>query len=196
MKIPGRPRFILVPVGGIGKSELGELTNQVLRAFPGTVLIDLGEQNEYLKNVVLYVEQFRREWFGGGGEDEKELPVVLIGHSLGAWKVVTALHYLTNVLYAVAIDPVKPKLSDRIEHFPKDFPVSRFDWFRRGLPGIEVPMDLEPRPKDSFAIPNTTHAELPRSPVVIAKVVKQLTSLLALEDTVTKSSTGCTSRTK
>jgi pimeloyl-ACP methyl ester carboxylesterase len=170
-QLPSSPRFMLCCVGGLGKTQLDKLQDAVIRKWPGIVTIDFGEQNEYARNVVMSVETLRKEW-------PEELPVVLVGHSFGGWKVVTSLFYLQNVAAAIAIDPVKPELGSRDQRWPECFPSSRFWWFQRGLPGIEVPMTISGLSKPPIVVPRTTHNGLPNDPEVIQEVLERISESL------------------
>jgi pimeloyl-ACP methyl ester carboxylesterase len=147
---------VVVVVGGLGFSQLGDLRHAVESQCPDAKVVNAGGIDGYKADIKSIATS------------KKYQNVVLIGHSLGCPAIATASEQLPKVDLAVFIDPAWDDF-----RLPKN--ISRSLWYKRSEFGFER------KARIVGASPPTTiqggHNNIPHSPELIASVVSAINSM-------------------
>lgn len=152
---PPKPTVVVV-VGGLGFSQLGDLRRAVERECPNAKVVSAGGLDGYKADIKGLATKKPREH------------VILIGHSLGCPAIASAAEQLPKVDLAVFIDPAWDDF-----RLPRN--VSRTLWYKRSewsivrqarIVGASPPKTIE-----------GGHNNIPHSPELIASVVEAINGM-------------------
>ena len=147
---------LVVVVGGLGISQLGDLRHEVQRQCPQAKVVNAGGWDGYKSDLKAIATAKPHEH------------IIFVGHSFGCGAIAEAASQLPRVDLAVFIDPAW-------NDFPLPRTVARCLWFRRSGGGLEREARVvgAPGPK----VIKGGHNDIPHSPELIASVVGAINSV-------------------
>jgi pimeloyl-ACP methyl ester carboxylesterase len=151
-----REPTLVVVVGGLGVSQLGDLRKSLESQCPQATVVSAGDWDAYKADVKAIATG---KTYGH---------VVFIGHSFGCQAIAQAAGKLTNVDLAVFIDPAWDDLC-----VPKN--IEHYLWYQRSGFGLEREANIVGTEKPKII--KGDHNGIPHSPELIAEVVEAVNGI-------------------
>jgi pimeloyl-ACP methyl ester carboxylesterase len=147
---------LVVTVGGLGFSQMGDLRHAIIRQCPQAKVISAGAWDAYKTDITALATA------------KPHQHIILVGHSFGCQAIANAASQLPKVDLAVFIDPAW-------NDFPLPAAVASYLWYQRSGLGLEREARILGAAK-TITIEGG-HNDIPHAPQLIASVISAINAI-------------------